>query len=118
MAGAVVIVLSYAVQERPSGPPVPVTFLPAFWLLVPGALGLEGVTQIVAADAAAGLGQFLSALLTIVVTDAAAGTAGGLVGRTGMPRASGRSATCCGARTARTGAGRPPSAGMMAPNAR
>ena len=28
------------------GPPALVTFLPAFWLLVPGALGLEGVTRI------------------------------------------------------------------------
>ena len=84
VAGAVVIVLAYAVQERPSGPPVPVTFLPAFWLLVPGALGLEGVTQIVGADAAAGLGDFLSALLTIVAI-----AAGVLVG-TGLSERVGR----------------------------
>lgn len=29
---------------RPSGPPFLVTFLPGFWVLVPGALGLVGVT--------------------------------------------------------------------------
>jgi uncharacterized membrane protein YjjB (DUF3815 family) len=29
------------------GPPKLVTFLPAFWLLVPGATGLIGVTQII-----------------------------------------------------------------------
>ncbi len=29
------------------GPPTLVTFLPAFWMLVPGALGLEGVTRII-----------------------------------------------------------------------
>jgi uncharacterized membrane protein YjjP (DUF1212 family) len=66
MAGAVVLPVAYAVQHRRSGPPVPVTFLPAFWLLVPGALGLEGVTDLVGAEAAAGLGEFLNALLSIV----------------------------------------------------
>ncbi len=30
---------------RPSGPPFLVTFLPGFWVLVPGALGLVGVTS-------------------------------------------------------------------------
>ena len=30
---------------RPSGPPFLVTFLPGFWVLVPGALGLVGVTN-------------------------------------------------------------------------
>ncbi len=66
VAGAVVLPVAYSVQTRRSGPPVPVTFLPAFWLLVPGALGLEGVAKLVAADDAGGLGDFLNALLTIV----------------------------------------------------
>jgi uncharacterized membrane protein YjjP (DUF1212 family) len=66
LAGSVVLPLAYAIQERPSGPPVSVVFLPAFWLLVPGALGLEGVAQLVAANSASGLGDFLNALLTIV----------------------------------------------------
>ena len=35
------------VERLPNGPPKLVTFLPAFWLLVPGATGLIGVTQIV-----------------------------------------------------------------------
>jgi uncharacterized membrane protein YjjB (DUF3815 family) len=34
-------------ERLPGGPPKLVTFLPAFWLLVPGATGLIGVTQIV-----------------------------------------------------------------------
>jgi uncharacterized membrane protein YjjP (DUF1212 family) len=38
------------IDSRPNGPPSMVTFLPAFWLLVPGALGLIGVTQL-ASDA-------------------------------------------------------------------
>jgi len=66
LAAAVVLPVCYAIQSRRSGPPVPVTFLPTFWLLVPGALGLEGVAQIVGADQAAGLGDFLNALMSIV----------------------------------------------------
>ena len=66
VAGMVVLPVAYAVQSRRSGPPVPVTFLPAFWLLVPGALGLEGVTELVATDQASGLGDFINTLLTVV----------------------------------------------------
>ena len=66
VAGAVVFPVAYWVQARPSGPPAMVTFLPAFWMLVPGALGLQGVTEIVGADQAAGLGDFINALLSIV----------------------------------------------------
>lgn len=66
VAGALLVPLAYAGQQRPSGPPVMVTFLPAFWMLVPGALGLEGVTQLAGTHAAAGLGDFVNALLTIV----------------------------------------------------
>ncbi|MDH2416281.1 threonine/serine exporter family protein [Nocardioides sp. CER19] len=65
VAAAVVLPAAYAVQARPSGPPVMVTFLPAFWLLVPGALGLQGVTELVGADSAAGLGDFINALMSV-----------------------------------------------------
>ena len=44
--GAIVMTpVAYLVEQRPSGPPALVSFLPAFWLLVPGALGLIGVTD-------------------------------------------------------------------------
>ena len=33
------------VARAPNGPPAPVSVLPTFWLLVPGALGLLGVTK-------------------------------------------------------------------------
>lgn len=66
VAGALLVPLAYAIQDRPSGPPVMVTFLPAFWMLVPGALGLDGVTQLAGTNAAAGLGDFVNALFTIV----------------------------------------------------
>ena len=42
------------VEQLRHGPPKLVTFLPAFWLLVPGATGLIGVTQIVGTGAGAG----------------------------------------------------------------
>ncbi|KYH44515.1 threonine/serine exporter ThrE family protein [Branchiibius sp. NY16-3462-2] len=41
------------VSTRPTGPPPLVCFLPAFWLLVPGALGLVGVTSAVGGGASA-----------------------------------------------------------------
>ena len=83
VAGVVVLLVAYAVQERRSGPPAPVTFLPAFWLLVPGALGLQGVTKIIGADQAAGLGDFLNALLTIVAIAVGALVGAGLSERVG-----------------------------------
>lgn len=46
-SGALVMTpLAYIVERRSSGPPALVTFLPAFWLLVPGALGLVRVTEL------------------------------------------------------------------------
>lgn len=54
------------VASRPSGPPSQVTFLPAFWLLVPGALGLIGVTEVVGNPAAADVGDLVAPLGSIV----------------------------------------------------
>lgn len=48
------------VSTRPTGPPPLVSFLPAFWLLVPGALGLVGVTTAV--------GGGSSAVATLITT--------------------------------------------------
>jgi len=56
------------VERLPSGPPKMVTFLPAFWLLVPGAAGLIGVTQIVGAGldlTARGLSDLLITIISI-----------------------------------------------------
>ncbi len=38
-------VVAYLVQSLPGAPPAVVCFLPAFWLLVPGAAGLISLTQ-------------------------------------------------------------------------
>ena len=83
LAAAVVLPVAYAIHDRGGGPPVPVTFLPAFWLLVPGALGLEGVTEMVDANQAAGLGDLVNAFLTIVAIAIGVLVGAGIAERTG-----------------------------------
>ena len=65
--GALVMspVASY-VALRPSGPPMQVSFLPAFWLLVPGALGLVGVTQLLGANRADSVASLVSMGTTMI----------------------------------------------------
>lgn len=63
--------LGYLIQLRFKGPPAMVTFLPSFWLLVPGALGLLSVKQILS-DRAAGLDGMLST--SFVLASIALGT--------------------------------------------
>ncbi|MEO6997400.1 MAG: threonine/serine exporter family protein [Terracoccus sp.] len=50
VGAAVMTPVAVLVSRRPSGPPTLVSFMPAFWLLVPGALGLVGVTTILDGD--------------------------------------------------------------------
>jgi uncharacterized membrane protein YjjP (DUF1212 family) len=65
--GALVMspVASY-VALRPTGPPTQVSFLPAFWLLVPGALGLIGLTQLLGDDRADAVASLLSMGTTMI----------------------------------------------------
>ena len=58
--------VALAIARLPGGPPSQVTFLPAFWLLVPGALGLIGVTQVVGDPAAASIEDLVKPLGSIV----------------------------------------------------
>jgi uncharacterized membrane protein YjjP (DUF1212 family) len=58
--------LALAIARLRSGPPAQVTFLPAFWLLVPGAMGLIGVTEIVGNPANAGLEDLIKPVASIV----------------------------------------------------
>jgi uncharacterized membrane protein YjjP (DUF1212 family) len=58
--------IALVVARLPGGPPSQVTFLPAFWLLVPGALGLIGVTEIVGNPAEASLEDLVKPLGSIV----------------------------------------------------
>jgi len=54
------------VERLPNGPPKLVTFLPAFWLLVPGATGLIGVTKIVGTGLGVASHGLSDVLLTII----------------------------------------------------
>jgi len=58
--------VALAVARLPGGPPSQVTFLPAFWLLVPGAIGLIGVTEVVGNPAAATLQDLVQPLGAVV----------------------------------------------------
>jgi len=58
------------VATQPTGPPALVNFLPAFWLLVPGAIGLVGVTGILSQTevaSTASLGTTVVAIVSVAV---------------------------------------------------
>lgn len=60
--GALVLtVVAYLVERVPSGPPALVSFLPGFWLLVPGALCLIGMTEYLSQDAVRGTEDLVGA---------------------------------------------------------
>ena len=64
--GALVVVpVSALVAQQPRGPAALVSFMPAFWLLVPGALGLVGVTDLMHSDVS-GLNSIVTTLSTMV----------------------------------------------------
>ncbi|MFN7572886.1 MAG: threonine/serine exporter ThrE family protein [Betaproteobacteria bacterium] len=63
--------LAYLIQTRLSGPPAMVTFLPSFWVVVPGALGLLSVTRMLS-DRTAGIEGLTTVLF--VVASVALGT--------------------------------------------
>ncbi len=48
------------------GPPTLVTFFPGFWILVPGALGLEGVTRILGDDSFAPTGALTTTVTSMI----------------------------------------------------
>lgn len=56
--------LAYLIQMRFKGPPAAVTFLPSFWLLVPGALGLLSVTRMMS-DQGAGVDGLVTVIFVI-----------------------------------------------------
>lgn len=56
--------LGYLIQLRFRGPPAMVTYLPSFWLLVPGALGLLSVARMLS-DRAAGFDGMVRAIFIL-----------------------------------------------------
>ncbi len=65
VGAAVMVPVAHLVARAPTAPPAHVMFLPAFWLLVPGAIGLIGITEIFGDNAHVGTENFVSALVSI-----------------------------------------------------
>jgi len=57
--------LAYLIQLRFKGPPAAVTFLPSFWLLVPGSLGLLSVTRMLS-DRTEGVDGMITVVFVVV----------------------------------------------------
>ncbi|SLM00715.1 MULTISPECIES: threonine/serine exporter ThrE family protein [unclassified Actinoplanes] len=65
--GALVLtVVAYSVERLPTGPPALVSFLPGFWLLVPGVLTLIGVTEYLGQDTVRGAQDLVGAAASMV----------------------------------------------------
>ena len=54
------------VETLRSGPPKLVTFLPGFWLLVPGAAGLIGITELLGVNQQLGAEAVVDMLVTVM----------------------------------------------------
>jgi len=63
VGGAVMVPVAHIVGRARSAPPAHVMFLPAFWLLVPGTIGLIGIAELVGDTMQAGTENFLDALV-------------------------------------------------------
>jgi uncharacterized membrane protein YjjP (DUF1212 family) len=77
--------VALAVARLRHGPPSQVTFLPAFWLLVPGAIGLVGVTEVVGDPATASIEDLVTPIGSII--SVALGVLGGVTAFHGLLRA-------------------------------
>ena len=66
VGAAVMTPVAGFVATQRTGPPTLITFLPAFWLLVPGAIALVGVTQVMSDARVDGVSAILGAGITIV----------------------------------------------------
>ncbi len=65
-AGAVTAALSASLIERARrGPPALITFLPAFWMLVPGSLSAGAITQLASPDRRSGVENAAAAATTV-----------------------------------------------------
>ncbi len=64
--GGFALIMAVNFSARLGGPPTLITFLPGFWLLVPGASGLLGIAQILAGNQTFGYQDFVGAMLSIL----------------------------------------------------
>lgn len=64
--GGLIVVPTAIIIARRGGPPAQVTYLPAFWILVPGAVGFTGVTELLGAAEGVGISDIVTTFLTII----------------------------------------------------
>ena len=65
VGAAFMVPVAHLVARAADAPPAHVMFLPAFWLLVPGAIGLIGITEIIGDRAGGDSENFVTALVSI-----------------------------------------------------
>lgn len=87
--GALVMTfVAYLLARRPSTLPVYAVFLPGFWLLVPGSLGLIGLTTVLAMPESASAGDILT--IAVSIASVALGTLCGVELHSWLTAAGGR----------------------------
>lgn len=65
--GLALTVGAAAISRLPRTPPTMALILPGFWLLVPGSLGLIGITELVGSDSSAVFGATLISMISIAL---------------------------------------------------
>lgn len=65
--GLALMLCGLAISERPNTPSLAALVLPGFWLLVPGSIGVIGVTQLIQANSVAALTVLLVSMMTIAL---------------------------------------------------
>ena len=65
--GFALMLFASVLSLHPGTPPSAVLLLPGFWLLVPGSIGLIGVTQLVGADSSAAVTVTLISMISIAL---------------------------------------------------
>jgi uncharacterized membrane protein YjjB (DUF3815 family) len=61
------VLCALAVAQRPNTPAAISLILPGFWLIVPGSLGLMGVTQLLGTDSTTVLTAILISMISIAL---------------------------------------------------
>jgi uncharacterized membrane protein YjjP (DUF1212 family) len=66
LGGGVMVVVAAVLEARSGAPPLIVSYTPAFWFLVPGAIGLRSLAELVQEDAPAAFAHLFVMFLTMI----------------------------------------------------
>ncbi|MGW2662546.1 threonine/serine ThrE exporter family protein [Nocardia tengchongensis] len=89
LGGMIAVPVAYLVQRARNAPPTQAVFLPAFWMLVPGGMGLSGVSELVTKNDPNSLHILVTAVLTVLAIALGVLVGSGLVASTRQPRLEG-----------------------------